>query len=102
VSQAERTYTPNPITTDHVELPTELVQLMELLAENAHEVWARQRMAQGWQYGSARNDELKTHPCLIPYADLPDSEKVYDRNMAAETLRVIVHLGYRIQRAGLG
>ncbi len=43
-----------------------------------------------------RNDEAKKHPCLVPYAELPESEKEYDRRMAEETIKAIVTLGYRI------
>ena len=55
-------------------------------------------MKQGWVYGAARNDATKEHPCLIPYEDLPDSEKEYDRNTAMETLKVIISLGYEIRK----
>ena len=40
----------------------------------------------------------KTNPCLIPYKDLSESEKEYDRQTAVETLKVILFLGYRISR----
>jgi hypothetical protein len=74
------------------------LELTERLAENAHDIWAQQRLTEGWTYGPERNDKQKNHPCLIPYADLPDSEKQYDRNAALETLKAIVALGYRIER----
>ena len=56
-------YTPNPIDTSDVILPEELTKLAELIAENVHEVWARNRIAQGWKLGDVRDDELKQHPC---------------------------------------
>jgi hypothetical protein len=90
------TYIPKPLDTTNITLPDELVQLTERLAESTHDVWAAQRMSQGWVYGSERNDAAKTHPCLVPYADLPDSEKDYDRKTAMETLKAIMSLGYRI------
>ncbi|HEV3146469.1 MAG TPA: RyR domain-containing protein [Gemmataceae bacterium] len=91
-------YVPKPIDTAHVQLPGSLQQLTERLAENAHDVWARQRLADGWTWGSQRDDKSKQHPCLIPYADLPESEKQYDRQTAMETLKAIIALGYRIER----
>ena len=91
-------YTPRPIPTASVTLPADLVELTEKLAENAHDLWAAQRLADGWVYGPQRNDSAKTNPCLVPYANLPDSEKVYDRQMAMETLKAIVALGYRIEK----
>jgi len=91
-------YIPEPIDTEKVFLDKEILELGELLARNAHDVWARERIKQGWVYRSARNDERKEHPCLIPYEDLPESEKQYDRNTAMETLKVILSMGYEIRR----
>lgn len=91
-------YIPEPIDTDHIHLEKEILELGELLARNAHDVWARERMRQGWIFGATRNDEAKEHPCLIPYEELPESEKEYDRNTAMETLKVIVSMGYEIRR----
>lgn len=91
-------YTPAPIDTSQIELPPEIQQLAERLAENTHEVWAAQRLADGWRLGPERDDAQKLHPCLIPYADLPEAEKAYDRNTALETLRLISLLGYGIVR----
>lgn len=91
-------YIPEPIDTDHIHLENEILELGELLARNAHDVWARERMRQGWVFGDTRNDEAKEHPCLIPYEELPESEKEYDRNTAMETLKVIVSMGYEIRR----
>jgi hypothetical protein len=92
------TYDPRPIDTTRVELSTEIRELTEKLAENAHDNWARQRMAEGWKYGPRRNDQAKEHPCIVPYADLPDSEKEYDRQSAMETLKAIIALGYELNR----
>ena len=50
--------------------------------------------------GRQRDDAAKKHPCLVPYDQLPESEKEYDRDSAIETLRAIIALGYRIERAG--
>jgi len=93
-------YKPQPIDTAQVVLPPALTALTERLAENAHENWAQERMAQGWQHGPRRDDDKKQHPCLVPYADLPDSERVYDRRSAMETLKAIMSLGYKIVPPG--
>jgi RyR domain len=89
-------YQPKPIDTSNVILPQALEDLTELLAENAHEHWARQRMLEGWRCGPTRDDAKKEHPCLVPYDQLPESEKVYDRMSAMETIKAILALGYRI------
>jgi class 3 adenylate cyclase/tetratricopeptide (TPR) repeat protein len=90
------TYIPQPIDVSHIELSPGILDLTERLAENAHEVWSRQRIAEGWTWGEKRDDATKQHPCLVLYAELPASEKQYDRNAALETLKVIIAYGYQI------
>lgn len=87
-------YQPKPIDTSHIELPDELSDLIEKLAENNHDIWAMQRIKEGWTYGPQRDDNKKEHPDLIPYNDLPESEKEYDRNSAMETIKAVIALGY--------
>ena len=87
-------YSPRPLGVDHVQLDADLVELVELLAEHAHDLWALQRMRDGWVHGAERNDACKLHPCLVPYAALPESEKDYDRNAVLGTIRAIVALGF--------
>lgn len=89
-------YDPKPMDTSSVVLPKELLDLTERIAENAHDVWAAGRIAEGWTYGEARDDAKKTNPCLVPYNQLPESEKEYDRSTSMETIKLILMLGYRI------
>ncbi len=89
-------YNPRPIDTTDVALPKELLDLTERIAENVHDVWAAGRIAEGWRYGEKKDAELKTTPLLVPYCQLSETEKDYDRNTALETLKLIVKLGYRI------
>lgn len=96
MNMKQTTYTPQPIDTTGIELPKELEQLVERMSKNVHEVWAENRIQQGWTYGGKRNDELKTHPCLVPYEELPESEKEYDRNTSVGTLKLIMKLGFKI------
>jgi RyR domain len=91
-------YVPRPRDTSRVRLPREILDLTELLAENTHENWARERMAEGWRYGPRRDDAKKEHPSLVPYERLPESEKEYDRRTAMETIKTILALGYRIEK----
>ena len=90
------TYRPSPIDTSSVVLSSDLDALTERLAENAHDLWALQRLADGWTHGARRDGAAKTHPYLIPYRELPESEKIYDRNAALGTLKALTALGYRI------
>lgn len=89
-------YNPQPINVEDIELDADLVDLTEAIAENAHDIWARARMDEGWTYGPVRNDALKQHPDLVPYSQLPDSEKEYDRIMAMNTLRLVRRLGFTL------
>ncbi len=91
-------YVPQPMDTSDVQLAEELNELIEQMAKNVHEVWAQGRISQGWTYGPERSDTLKTHPCLVPYEDLPEEEKDYDRNTALGTLKLIVKSGFRISK----
>lgn len=93
-------YMPQPIDTKDVVLPEELNALAEEIAKNVHEVWSEGRMKDGWTYGEERNDVKKHHPCLVPYEDLTEMEKVYDRNTSQETLKLIMKLGFKIVKEG--
>jgi hypothetical protein len=91
-------YRPRPIDTRQVELTPDIRELTERLAEHTHDIWAAQRLAEGWRHGPTRDDAKKEHPCLVPYSELPESEKEYDRNTSLQTLKAIVALGYRIEK----
>jgi hypothetical protein len=93
-------YQPCPIAVDDVELPGEIMQLVELLAKNAHDTWAQKRIAEGWQYGGERDGAKKLTPCLARYEDLPESEREYDRALVGQTLKAILKLGYHIEKDG--
>ena len=92
--KAMNTYNPKPIDLSDVELTDDLNELREAIAENAHEIWAVERQSKGWTWGPKRDDEKKHNPCMVPYSDLPDSEKLYDREMAMQTIKLLKKLGY--------
>lgn len=89
-------YTPQPADTSGIELSAELQKLSEDLARNVHEVWSANRRTDGWTYGPVRDDEKKQHPCLVPYDELPEREKDYDRSTSLETLKFILKSGFSI------
>ena len=91
-------YKPKPIDTRDIKLNDDIMKLCEELAKNTHEVWSESRMKDGWVYGEQRDDVKKHHPCLVPYEELSESEKEYDRNTSLETLKLIVKLGYKITK----
>jgi class 3 adenylate cyclase len=90
-------YQPEPIDTSKVIINIEHLQLTELLAKNTHEIWAQQRIEEGWKFGHQRDDIRKEHPGLVPYEELSESEKQYDRNTALGAIKMLLALGYRIE-----
>jgi hypothetical protein len=94
------TYEPKPIDMSHIALPSLVHDLSAMyeLTKNVHDLWAQQRIAEGWQYGPARDDVKREHPCLVPFDELPISEQEYDYTLITNTLRTILALGYRIER----
>ena len=89
-------YEPHPIDVDSVPLNGDLEQLQDAIAENAHNVWAKARIKEGWTYGKEFDDEKKEDPTLMPYTALPDSEKEYDRLTAFNTIKLVKKLGFDI------
>ncbi len=96
------TYVPEPIDVTHVQLPESLQELAERLAANTHDIWAIQRFQEGWQFGDSRDDIRKTHPDLVPYDQLTESEKELDRNTAIGALKAVLALGYEIRLTATG
>lgn len=94
----KKTYKPELPDLTSIEIPEELENLTELLAEHAHDVWATERQSEGWTYGHERNDRKLETPDMIPYAQLPETEKQYDRIMAANTIKLLLKKGYKIVR----
>lgn len=91
-------YIPQPIDTSDVAVDKEIAEISERLAENTHEVWAKGRVDEGWVYGETLDRDKKVHPLLVPYSELPESEKDYDRRTSLETLKLLIKLGYSIKK----
>ena len=91
-------YIPKPIDLNKIELPDDINALCELIAKNVHENWALARIKEGYTYGTEKDSVKKTTPCLVPYEELPEEEKEYDRRTAFETLKLIISLGYKIEK----
>lgn len=92
-------YIPAPFDTSGIELPEELLPLVEDVARNVHAVWAARRRAEGWTYGPVRDEAKKKTPCLVPYEELPEIEKDYDRATAQGTIKMILKLGFKITKS---
>ena len=91
-------YKPQPVNTSDVKLPDDLTPLIEEMAKNVHEVWAQNRINDGWTYGTVRDDVKKQHPGLVPYEELSEREKEYDRATSQETLKFILKSGFSISK----
>src|SRR3989339_1276211 len=90
-------YEPKLLDLTGVEIPADLTNLVEQLSEITHDNWLKARLADGWRHGKSRNDLLKEHPCLVPYDELPESEKEYDRKNSLGVIQAMLALGYRIE-----
>lgn len=95
----QRKYIPQPIDTSEIKLSDDLLALVEYMAKNVHEVWAQNRIKEGWSFGPIMNNENRQHPCLVPYEALPDTEKEYDRATSQETLKLILKAGFKISKS---
>jgi hypothetical protein len=91
-------YVPNPKLVPIENLPMHIKDELEKMAENVHETWAYQKMAEGWTFGEAYDLMAKKHPSLKPYAELDESQKNYDRNTALATLSFLMNEGIVISK----
>ncbi|XP_020814892.1 ryanodine receptor isoform X9 [Drosophila serrata] len=89
-------FVPKPVDTTGVTLPSSVDQIKEKLAENIHEMWALNKIEAGWSWGEHRDDYHRIHPCLTQFEKLPPAEKRYDNQLAVQTLKTIISLGYYI------
>jgi hypothetical protein len=73
---------------------------LEAMAEAEHAGWLAHRLRTGWSWAATRDDAAKHHPCMVPYAALPQREKEKDRNNIRHYPEFAARAGYRIVRAG--
>lgn len=69
---------------------------IEKISEKVHYSWLEGRITDGWKFGSERNDKKKEHPSLIPYEELAEEEKEYDRQTAMTVINYLLNNGYDI------
>eukprot|EP00475_Leptophrys_vorax_P040894 TRINITY_DN7664_c0_g1_i3.p1 TRINITY_DN7664_c0_g1~~TRINITY_DN7664_c0_g1_i3.p1 ORF type:complete len:334 (-),score=84.05 TRINITY_DN7664_c0_g1_i3:34-1035(-) len=80
----------------------ELLQLVEFLSENMHDIWAGRKIEEGWKYGRYRDNESKLHPNLIPYYELSEADKELDREGSRNILSGLIEQGYKISKVDNG
>lgn len=88
-------YEPKPIWFDQP-MPESITKHMEWIGEQIHDQWAANRIREGWEYGAQYDGEKKKHPCLIPYEQLSENEKEYDRVTATQTIQLLLYAGFQI------
>lgn len=91
-------YNPKPIDTSDVKLSNEISELIEDLSKNIHEVWAYQKVKDGWVYAPETDEEKKTHRCITQYENLSEKDKQYDRNTVTQTIKTLLYMGYKITK----
>ncbi len=89
-------YIPRPVDTSDVEVSDEILEIAELMARNTHEIWSKGRMDEGWVYGEKQDREQKTHPSLVPYDELSEEEKDFDRRTSLGALKFLLKMGFKI------
>ncbi|KAL4238125.1 Ryanodine receptor 2 [Mactra antiquata] len=89
-------FVPLPVDTGSVQLPVYIESVRDKLAENLHEVWAMNKIEQGWSWGESRDDMHRKNPSLTSFEKLPISEKKYVITVSFETLRTLLALGYHV------
>jgi hypothetical protein len=91
-------YKPEPIDTSKVALSSDIRVLSELLSQNVHEVWSTRKLREGYAYGAKDDTTAKTHHNLVPYEQLSPEDQAYDRDTALETIKVLITLGFTIEK----
>ena len=91
-------YHPNPVDASDVSFSPEFDEILEIIAKNVHDTWAQQRIKEGWRWGLNKDDREKTTPLLVPYEELQEEEREYDRITARQTIKQLLMHGYRIVR----
>ncbi|XP_030130376.4 ryanodine receptor 3 isoform X2 [Taeniopygia guttata] len=90
-------YKPAPLDLSEVKLLPSQEFLVDKLAENAHNVWAKDRIKQGWTYGIQQDLKNKRNPRLVPYALLDERTKKSNRDSLREAVRTFAGYGYSIE-----
>uniref|UniRef100_A0AAR2M0X8 Ryanodine receptor 1 n=1 Tax=Pygocentrus nattereri TaxID=42514 RepID=A0AAR2M0X8_PYGNA len=90
-------YKPAPLDLSHVKLTPNQNQLVEKLAENGHNVWARDRVRQGWTYSIVQDIMNKRNPRLVPYNLLDERTKKTNRDSVNNAVRTLIGYGYNIE-----
>uniref|UniRef100_A0A8C3CVW0 Ryanodine receptor 2 n=1 Tax=Cairina moschata TaxID=8855 RepID=A0A8C3CVW0_CAIMO len=90
-------YKPAPMDLSFIKLTPSQEAMVDKLAENAHNVWARDRIRQGWTYGIQQDVKNRRNPRLVPYALLDDRTKKSNKDSLREAVRTLLGYGYNLE-----
>ncbi|NWU44989.1 RYR2 protein, partial [Hylia prasina] len=90
-------YKPAPMDLSFIKLTPSQEAMVDKLAENAHNVWARDRIRQGWTYGIQQDVKNRRNPRLVPYALLDDRTKKSNKDSLREAVRTLLGYGYHLE-----
>ncbi|TSO67486.1 Ryanodine receptor 3 [Bagarius yarrelli] len=90
-------YKPMPLELSEVKLSPAQELLVDKLAENAHNVWAKDRVKQSWTYGIQQDPKNKRNPRLVPYVLLDERTKKSNRDSLREAIRTLIGCGYNVE-----
>ncbi len=71
---------------------------IEQMAEMEHGRWNAERLRDGWRFGKPKDENLKIHPCIVPWSELPEDVKPSDRNAIRMFPAILAKAGYEIRR----
>ncbi|XP_018522000.1 ryanodine receptor 2 isoform X6 [Lates calcarifer] len=90
-------YKPAPLDLSHIKLTSTQEAMVDKLAENAHNVWARDRIHQGWTYGIQQDVKNRRNPRLVPYTLLDERTKKSNKDSLREAVRTLLGYGYNLE-----
>ncbi|KAJ8013934.1 hypothetical protein DPEC_G00035000 [Dallia pectoralis] len=90
-------YRPAPVDLSHITLTPAQETVLEMLAENEHNVWARDRIRQSWSYSSHQDVKSKQSPHLVPYCMLDESSRQSVRERMQEVVCTLLVYGYSLE-----
>ncbi|XP_043914983.1 ryanodine receptor 2 [Protopterus annectens] len=95
--QLTGSYKPAPMDLSHIKLTATQEAMVDKLAENAHNVWARDRIRQGWTYGIQQDVKNRRNPRLVPYTLLDERTKKSNKDSLREAVRTLLGYGYNLE-----
>ncbi|KAA3679890.1 ryanodine receptor 2 [Paragonimus westermani] len=91
-------YKPQPLDLSQIVLSKRLESLVNQLAENTHNMWARDRISLGWTYGFREDHAQKRSPHLVPFNEVDPIIKHSNRETAIETVKTLLAYGYSLDQ----